>query len=44
MMPRSAAAKHFADVSFSIRVGEMGMANYHPQDSKFGWHIIKRVK
>lgn len=43
-MPRGRSAKFFGDLSFTLRVGEMGMANYHPQDSPFGWHIIKRVK
>lgn len=42
--PRSQMAKAFGDVAFGLRVGEIGVANYHPQDSPFGWHIIKRVQ
>jgi len=33
----------FGDVSFSLKVGEIGMAEYSPTGSKFGWHIIRRV-
>lgn len=34
----------FADVSFRLEVGEIGVAAYDEQKSPFGWHIIKRVK
>ena len=34
----------FGNVSFSLQVGEVGMAEYHPTKSPFGWHIIKRIK
>lgn len=42
--PRGIMAKSFGDVAFSLRVGEIGMATYHPQDCEYGWHLIKRVK
>jgi parvulin-like peptidyl-prolyl isomerase len=42
--PRAGMVKGFGDVSFSLQVGEVGMSEYHPQKSKFGWHIIKRVE
>jgi hypothetical protein len=32
----------FGDVSFSLKVGEIGMAAYDPVRSPYGWHIIKR--
>ncbi len=41
---RGRFVKAFADVSFSLKVGEIGMAVYDPQTSKYGWHIIKRIK
>ena len=43
-MARHRMVKSFGDVSFGLEVGEVGMASYHPQRSKFGWHIIKRLK
>jgi hypothetical protein len=33
----------FGDVAFSLEVGEIGMAEYHPSRCKFGWHVIKRL-
>ncbi len=34
----------FGDVGFQLEVGEVGMAVYDPLKSKYGWHIIKRLK
>jgi hypothetical protein len=34
----------FGDVGFPLAVGEVGMAEYDPQLSKYGWHIIKRIE
>jgi hypothetical protein len=34
----------FGDVGFQLEVGEVGMAVYDPVKSKYGWHIIKRLK
>jgi len=34
----------FGDVGFRILVGEIGVAEYDPKTSPFGWHIIKRIK
>jgi hypothetical protein len=34
----------FGDVGFHLAIGEIGVADYHPQRSQFGFHIIKRVK
>jgi parvulin-like peptidyl-prolyl isomerase len=41
---RHRMVKSFGDVSFGLEVAEVGMAVYHPQNSKYGWHIIKRLK
>ena len=41
---RDRMVKAFGDVSFSLRIGEIGMANYDPVTSKYGWHVIKRIK
>jgi parvulin-like peptidyl-prolyl isomerase len=40
---RSAMVKAFGDVSFALDVGEIGLAEYSPEESKYGWHIIKRI-
>ena len=34
----------FGDVSFSLAVGEIGMCDFEPKGSPYGWHIIKRLK
>lgn len=42
--PRQAMIKSFGDVGFSLPVNGIGMAEYHPQNCKYGWHIIKRIE
>jgi parvulin-like peptidyl-prolyl isomerase len=34
----------FGDVGFKLKVGDIGIADYDPTTSPYGWHIIKRVK
>ena len=34
----------FGNVGFAISPGNIGIADYDPQTSRFGWHIIKRLK
>jgi parvulin-like peptidyl-prolyl isomerase len=41
---RAGMVKGFGDISFSLEVGGIGMAEYDPQKSKYGWHIIKRIE
>jgi hypothetical protein len=42
--PRAKMVKNFGDAGFKLKVGEVGLAVYDPKDSKFGWHIIKRLE
>jgi len=42
--PRSGMVPAFGNVGFAISVGNIGIADYDPQQSPFGWHIIKRLK
>lgn len=42
--PRAAMVQAFGDVSFGLAVGEIGMTTYEPATSKYGWHIIRRLK
>jgi hypothetical protein len=42
--PRGRLVKAFGDISFSLEVGEIGTTVYDPETSKYGWHIIKRLK
>lgn len=44
LYPRGGMVKGFGDVGFSLEVGEVGVAAYDPEASKYGWHIIKRVE
>jgi len=41
---RARMVKGFGDVSFGLKVGEIGMVVYDPAASKYGWHIIKRLE
>jgi len=41
---RSGMVGAFGNVGFPLKVGEVGLANYDPAESKYGWHIIKRLK
>ena len=42
--PRNGMVPAFGNVGFEISVGNIGIADYDPTDSPFGWHIIKRLK
>jgi peptidyl-prolyl cis-trans isomerase D len=42
--PRAKMVKAFGDVSFGLEVGGIGLAVYDPATSRFGWHIIKRLR
>jgi hypothetical protein len=44
ILARKQMAKSFGDVAFSLEVGGIGLADYDPDDSKYGWHIILRLK
>jgi hypothetical protein len=41
---RGEMVKGFSDVAFGLSPGNVGIANYDPKTSPFGWHIIKRLK
>ena len=41
---RSGMVPAFGNVGFSISPGNIGIADYDPAASPFGWHIIKRLK
>jgi hypothetical protein len=41
---RDRMVKAFGDVGFPLEVGGIGLAQYNPQSSRYGWHIIKRVE
>ena len=42
--PRDGMVPAFGDVGFQLAVGEIGIADYDPDKSPFGYHIIKRTK
>jgi hypothetical protein len=44
IFPRALMVSAFGDTGFPLKVGEIGMAEYDPEASKYGWHIIKRLK
>lgn len=41
---RGGMVKAFGDVGFGLKVGEIGMTEYSPEESKYGYHIIKRLE
>lgn len=42
--PRNKMVSAFGDVGFALDVGGIDVADYDPVASKYGYHIIKRVK
>jgi len=44
VIPRGGMVRAFGDVGFALQVGALGMADYHPDKSPFGYHIIKRIQ
>ena len=42
--PRGRMVAAFGNVGFKLKVGDIGMANYDPAESPFGYHIIKRIE
>jgi parvulin-like peptidyl-prolyl isomerase len=44
VIPRSGMVKAFGDVGWRLAIGEIGVAAHDPTASRYGWHIIKRVK
>jgi parvulin-like peptidyl-prolyl isomerase len=41
--PRNRMVAAFGNVGFGLGVGEIGMADFDPRTSPYGWHIIKRL-
>jgi foldase protein PrsA len=41
---RDQMAPRFGDVAFDLKVGEVGLAIYHPAMSPYGYHVIKRLE
>ncbi len=41
---RGGMVKGFGDISFSLKVGEVGMCGFNAETSPYGWHIVKRLK
>jgi hypothetical protein len=42
--PRDGMVQAFGDVGFPLEVGGIGLAEYDPEKSKYGYHIIKRIE
>jgi hypothetical protein len=42
--PRARMVPAFGNVGFKLQVGEIGLAEFDPKTSPYGWHIIKRVE
>ncbi|MFT4040402.1 MAG: peptidylprolyl isomerase [Thermomicrobiales bacterium] len=41
--PRNRMVAAFGDVGFGLGVGDIGVADFDPRTSPYGWHIIKRL-
>ena len=41
--PRGRLVAAFGNVGFGLGVGEIGVADFDPRTSPYGWHIIKRL-
>lgn len=42
--PRAQMVRAFGDVSFSLDLGEVGLASYDSVTCQYGWHVIKRLE
>ncbi|MDB5037616.1 MAG: prsA [Bacteriovoracaceae bacterium] len=42
--PREQMVRAFGDLGFTLKPGEIGIANFDKERSPFGFHIIKRLK
>jgi len=42
--PRNRMVPAFGDTGFPLPVGGIGIADYDPQKSPYGWHIVKRIE
>jgi len=42
--PRTRMVAAFGDAGFPLKVGEIGIANFDPEKSPYGWHIVKRLE
>jgi parvulin-like peptidyl-prolyl isomerase len=42
--PRNGMVPAFGNVGFALKVGEIAVADYDPQTSPYGYHVIKRIK
>jgi hypothetical protein len=41
---RAGMVPGFGDASFPLAVGGIGISEYDPASSKYGWHIVKRLE
>lgn len=41
---RDSMVPAFGNAGFPLEVGEIGIADYDPRNSPYGWHIVKRTK
>jgi parvulin-like peptidyl-prolyl isomerase len=41
--PRNRMVAAFGNVGFGLGAGDIGMADFDPRTSPYGWHIIKRL-
>jgi peptidyl-prolyl cis-trans isomerase D len=41
---RRRMVRGFGTVAFTLGVGEVGLCEYDPNASPFGWHVVKRVR
>lgn len=42
--PRDRMVPAFGDTGFPLEVGGIGIADFDPQKSPYGWHIVKRIE
>ncbi len=41
---RDSMVPAFGNAGFPLQMGEIGIADYDPRTSPYGWHIVKRLK
>jgi parvulin-like peptidyl-prolyl isomerase len=41
---RGSMVPAFGNVGFTLKVGDIGIADYDPRTSPYGYHVIKRLQ
>lgn len=44
VIARKGMVPAFGDTGWRLEVGQVGVASFHPRNSPYGWHLVKRLE